>query len=151
MYFVSLSWSFLFSLVFSYLWVYVVFFCFFFFFKQNTAYEMRISDWSSDVCSSDLRLIASHTLWNTKRFLQLLSADVPPTDAYVSEQESICFDWDENCQCQLSVMVQHGGRIAFAAYFNGDRLNGAANFTGAELPAELGAAITRWQRGGKAR
>src|SRR3546814_6907330 len=25
-----------------------------FFFKQNTAYEMRISDWSSDVCSSDL-------------------------------------------------------------------------------------------------
>src|SRR3546814_16004205 len=29
--------------------------CFFFFFKQKTAYEMRISDWSSDVCSSDLR------------------------------------------------------------------------------------------------
>src|SRR3546814_5518162 len=31
----------------------VVYFCFFFF-KQKTAYEMRISDWSSDVCSSDL-------------------------------------------------------------------------------------------------
>src|SRR3546814_6778377 len=29
-------------------------FCVFFFFKQKTAYEMRISDWSSDVCSSDL-------------------------------------------------------------------------------------------------
>src|SRR3546814_8054576 len=29
---------------------------FFFFFKQKTAYEMRISDWSSDVCSSDLCL-----------------------------------------------------------------------------------------------
>src|SRR3546814_962469 len=28
------------------------------FFKQKTAYEMRISDWSSDVCSSDLRLLA---------------------------------------------------------------------------------------------
>src|SRR3546814_7302028 len=28
--------------------------CFFFFFKQKTAYEMRISDWSSDVYSSDL-------------------------------------------------------------------------------------------------
>src|SRR3546814_14701136 len=27
----------------------------YFFFKQKTAYEMRISDWSSDVCSSDLR------------------------------------------------------------------------------------------------
>src|SRR3546814_1508954 len=33
----------------SYCWVCVVFF-----FKQKTAYEMRISDWSSDVCSSDL-------------------------------------------------------------------------------------------------
>src|SRR3546814_4223497 len=33
--------------------------CFiFFFFKQKTAYEMRISDWSSDVCSSDLRMTA---------------------------------------------------------------------------------------------
>src|SRR3546814_5330747 len=32
----------------------VLLFTFFFFFKQKTAYEMRISDWSSDVCSSDL-------------------------------------------------------------------------------------------------
>src|SRR3546814_4665416 len=34
----------------------MIFVCswFFFFFKQKTAYEMRISDWSSDVCSSDL-------------------------------------------------------------------------------------------------
>src|SRR3546814_9015307 len=29
----------------------------FFFFKQKTAYEMRISDWSSDVCSSDLNAV----------------------------------------------------------------------------------------------
>src|SRR3546814_1787353 len=35
--------------------MFVYMFCFFFF-KQKTAYEMRISDWSSDVCSSDLRL-----------------------------------------------------------------------------------------------
>src|SRR3546814_5945161 len=46
---------------FAFLFVFsVFFFCgfyvcfFFFFFKQKTAYEMRISDWSSDVCSSDL-------------------------------------------------------------------------------------------------
>src|SRR3546814_10766537 len=34
----------------------VILYCFYFilFFKQKTAYEMRISDWSSDVCSSDL-------------------------------------------------------------------------------------------------
>src|SRR3546814_10775532 len=34
--------------------VYQYFSCVFFFFKQKTAYEMRISDWSSDLCSSDL-------------------------------------------------------------------------------------------------
>src|SRR3546814_1376032 len=32
----------------------IISFCYFFFFKQKTAYELRISDWSSDVCSSDL-------------------------------------------------------------------------------------------------
>src|SRR3546814_2293605 len=32
---------------------------YFFFFKQKTAYEMRISDWSSDVCSSDLIVAAA--------------------------------------------------------------------------------------------
>src|SRR3546814_7651689 len=35
--------------------LFLFWFCFFFF-KQKTAYEMRISDWSSDVCSSDLHL-----------------------------------------------------------------------------------------------
>src|SRR3546814_18996296 len=35
---------------------------FFFFFKQKTAYEMRISDWSSDVCSSDLQGAAPSTV-----------------------------------------------------------------------------------------
>src|SRR3546814_9169124 len=34
----------------------LLFFCFFF--KQKTAYEMRISDWSSDVCSSDLLMLS---------------------------------------------------------------------------------------------
>src|SRR3546814_4471477 len=35
----------------------------FFFFKQKTAYDIRISDWSSDVCSSDLRLITCPCLF----------------------------------------------------------------------------------------
>src|SRR3546814_1667170 len=33
----------------------------FFFFKQKTAYERRISDWSSDVCSSDLLVMGKHS------------------------------------------------------------------------------------------
>src|SRR3546814_2358671 len=45
----------------TYQFIYVVictllFVVLFFFFKQKTAYEMRISDWSSDVCSSDLAI-----------------------------------------------------------------------------------------------
>src|SRR3546814_12129104 len=35
-----------------------------FFFKQKTAYEMRISDWSSDVCSSDLALTEQRSLFD---------------------------------------------------------------------------------------
>src|SRR3546814_10386589 len=44
----------------------------FFFFKQKTAYEMRISDWSSDVCSSDLLVYLG---------LRALRAAVKPTAA----------------------------------------------------------------------
>src|SRR3546814_8707233 len=47
-----LHFVYVFQVYFAY--VYILFIAFFFFFKQKTAYEMRISDWSSDVCSSDL-------------------------------------------------------------------------------------------------
>src|SRR3546814_6796789 len=43
------------SVCFIFMILMVLLFPIFFFFKQKTAYEMRISDWSSDVCSSDLR------------------------------------------------------------------------------------------------
>src|SRR3546814_10279213 len=60
----------------------------FFFFKQKTAYEMRISDWSSDVCSSDLMAAEADALattyasfvqyaWNgeTQRFRNFMGFD----------------------------------------------------------------------------
>src|SRR3546814_5085765 len=37
--------------------------CVLFFCKQKTAYEMRISDWSSDVCSSDLQFAGVDPVW----------------------------------------------------------------------------------------
>src|SRR3546814_4124131 len=46
---------------------------FFFFFKQKTAYDMRISDWSSDVCSSDLSFIETlvpRAVSNGYRYIQ---------------------------------------------------------------------------------
>src|SRR3546814_13941415 len=49
------------------------FVCFFLFFKQKTAYEMRISDWSSDVCSSDL--IAALLAWSL-RYVTVFADDI---------------------------------------------------------------------------
>src|SRR3546814_8144793 len=57
----------------------------FFFFKQKTAYEMRISDWSSDVCSSDL-------------VRQLVRADAPECltaphrRGFVGEHQAVAVD-----------------------------------------------------------
>src|SRR3546814_2559979 len=47
--------------------IFILFFFCFFFFKQKTAYEMRISDWSSDVCSSDLVQVSSEAQAHAQR------------------------------------------------------------------------------------
>src|SRR3546814_4122363 len=52
--------------------------CGFFFFKQKTAYEMRISDWSSDVCSSDLRHPSPTLPCLRRRGSQKLAAEAAP-------------------------------------------------------------------------
>src|SRR3546814_14947437 len=46
----------------------IVWLFFFFFFKQKTAYEMRISDWSSDVCSSDLAALQCRQRYAGRQF-----------------------------------------------------------------------------------
>src|SRR3546814_1316376 len=55
----------------------IFYFSFFFFFKQKTAYEMRISDWSSDVCSSDLSLEPAMIYAN--------AVDIKTLDAFAKE------------------------------------------------------------------
>src|SRR3546814_7494480 len=60
--------------------------CCFFFFKQKTAYEMRISDWSSDVCSSDL--LHRHHLETVGGNLQLGS--LHQLDGFVLHDVSLC-------------------------------------------------------------
>src|SRR3546814_20822583 len=51
----------------------------FFFFKQKTAYEMRISDWSSDVCSSDLVMSVALTLVTafSNLFISMIRSQIP--------------------------------------------------------------------------
>src|SRR3546814_1815319 len=49
---------------------------FFFFFKQKTAYELRISDWSSDVCSSDL-LVSSRPFVELREIARRFARKLP--------------------------------------------------------------------------
>src|SRR3546814_5295264 len=75
----------------------------FFFFKQKTAYEMRISDWSSDVCSSDLR--RRHSLPRLPRLNRLswyFFKGVRPacpvsvvSSRFPSERSSHCIEWQQ--------------------------------------------------------
>src|SRR3546814_2492472 len=60
----------------------------FFFFKQKPAYEMRISDWSSDVCSSDLPAATEPAPAD--------AAATPTQIAQIVEQEFPTYDGDQN-------------------------------------------------------
>src|SRR3546814_20845587 len=56
----------------------------FFFFKQNTAYEMRISDWSSDVCSSDLHVDPGADIARIRKKVEESAASNPRWDKRVA-------------------------------------------------------------------
>src|SRR3546814_3917813 len=83
---------------------------FFFFFKQKTAYEMRISDWSSDVCSSDLlSLLGILTVHNfdTAHMTASMSAALPGDVLLVFSEHG-----KQPALCQLGRYFRgHGGRV----------------------------------------
>src|SRR3546814_13506530 len=56
---------------------------YFFFFKQKTAYEMRISDWSLDVCSSDLSRGCPHSHRKVNNLSALTPGKPPKTSLFV--------------------------------------------------------------------
>src|SRR3546814_7545201 len=58
----------------------------FFFFKQKTAYEMRISDWSSDVCSSDLKPLTAGSRYKLKLLTQEAEITVQSIERIVDTQ-----------------------------------------------------------------
>src|SRR3546814_3447178 len=65
---------------------------FFFCFKQKTAYEMRISDWSSDVCSSDLRIgecVARHAIHSSSANVVSPPSRCPITTIGLSSQVTV--------------------------------------------------------------
>src|SRR3546814_10797788 len=83
--------------------MYLYFMCLLFcFVKQKTAYEMRISDWSSDVCSSDLVVFIDDSPHNHKVFMkdivtlpfysklkQIVLFEIPEIKGEISEKDTI--------------------------------------------------------------
>src|SRR3546814_10225888 len=107
--------------------------CFFFvFFKQKTAYEMRISDWSSDVCSSDLYAFVARDVgalvadlpvakigfdrWRMDRMQQALDAAgvVLPLEAFGQGYVSMSPALDALEADLLQERLRHGGHPALA-------------------------------------
>src|SRR3546814_5631828 len=80
---------------------------FVFFFKQKTAYEMRISDWSSDVCSSDLYVLAAASPTHP----------VSPAAYHRGWVQSLTFRNDRPCyDIGLPLGPDFGGPLFFAHY-----------------------------------
>src|SRR3546814_8442267 len=77
---------------------------FFFFFKQKTAYEMRISDWSSDVCSSDLVVDAGYTD-KTIRIENAQPAMMKLNDAFLAQRAQNAVHMDERKCCRITDML----------------------------------------------
>src|SRR3546814_16392271 len=82
-----------------------------FFFKQKTAYEMRISDWSSDVCSSDLTV-------DVRKQVGVLLRDVIPPDRLVRAKRSVLGD----LRVQLDERVVEPQLLVFEPDFGALRL-----------------------------
>src|SRR3546814_3698115 len=117
------------------------FIIYFFFFKQKTAYEMRISDWSSDVCSSDLKVLWCRT--RPDLFAPALAqAGLPPDRVIYVEAGD-----DKTVLACVEEGLRHGGLGAVVAEIGrlsmtaSRRLQLAAEGTGA-----IGLALRRWRR-----
>src|SRR3546814_1767473 len=88
--------------------------CWLFLFKQKTAYEMRISDWSSDVCSSDLNTSSS---CDGRLVDRRSDAGVPPIDGIGGAGNEARFARDKEAYCRgdllgLSEAVHQIGRAS---------------------------------------
>src|SRR3546814_1930728 len=65
--------------------------CWFFFFKQKTAYEMRISDWSSDVCSSDLLKWTSYSVaYSVSMSERVKNSGAPCGPSVTASSQHVC-------------------------------------------------------------
>src|SRR3546814_10687152 len=121
----------------------------FFFFKQKTAYEMRISDWSSDVCSSDLKGMDKGCLTRAPRFSeqQRLGAWTSITrferpgaseeDSSLEARRDIFRSGDSPRPHRVPFSGQEPSKDLLADQFPGSSRNGAPELRSAEHTSEL--------------
>src|SRR3546814_9484669 len=86
----------------------------FFFFKQKTAYEMRISDWSSDVCSSDLGEDGARVVFECAQPRCYVGGMIGPrmvSDPEVGEYER-CGQFSANFLDRQAVALETFGKVA---------------------------------------
>src|SRR3546814_11955840 len=121
----------------------------FFFFKQKTAYEMRISDWSSDVCSSDLvegetkdaieRLVAKMEdgAWSTAslgpRYEKMLGQIIAFRAHVRSAEHSFKLGQDESPQGLAEIVAGHSDRTP-SAWTEGPAGKGSFSSTNDQPP-----------------
>src|SRR3546814_12321260 len=98
----------------------------FFFFKQKTAYEMRISDWSSDVCSSDLG-----------------AADLEGLIEHRDEVERIIALAPIGGEIAAEIAARHRAADGAVIGIDADRRGGAADLAVRGAEEEIGGAILR--------
>src|SRR3546814_6117791 len=86
--------------------------CMFFFFKQKTAYEMRISDWSSDVCSSDLfEIRQALCLQLLEQGDQLAGVHLGEPDRHVVEYVAVAALTFAQCRLRAHLIVNVDGNL----------------------------------------
>src|SRR3546814_3804808 len=89
----------------------------FFFFKQKTAYEMRISDWSSDVCSSDLVTLNGGVFYYDYKNKQLRAKIVDPFFNALDGLVNVPKSRVKGAELELSARVVEGLTVSAAATY----------------------------------
>src|SRR3546814_436410 len=84
-----------------------------FFFKPKTAYELRISDWSSDVCSSDLVDGAAPCRFRRDRVVGLQAPQIVPQADSGTEQDRHDGNMQAVDKAGLEVVAHHAGSAAY--------------------------------------
>ena len=83
-------------------------------------------------------------LKNFDAMLDLLPIALPATEPTISTFGSICLDWDQDPDNLLSIIIQAGNKIAYAANFSGERFNGSVDFQAGGLSQKLAKPIAQW-------